>query len=338
MANGSKFGRMLFAAAIAGLVTGGVSLNTASADEPLNNGGVSVSGGFDIVTEYWFRGIPQEDQGVIIQPYMDVAFDLAPLGEVFEGTSLYVGTWGSVHEAGSPSAAGAQDGTGWFEQDVYAGVSIELPYSLSFDMSYIILFGPDSGGIFAEEIDVSLGWDDSGVWGDGFMANGLQPYVLFAFEVDGGSDGFGSGDRSSPAGLLDGGAGIYMEFGVEPSWTILHSEDFPVDFSIPVTVGFGLADYYEYVDSTAAAGTAALEDEDFGFFSVGFMFSTPLSFMPAEWGSWSTYSGVTVLVLNEDYASNAFNAGPATGAVLAGQDYDDDDIRAIWSFGISFEY
>lgn len=332
MANGRRIGSWLCAAAVAGLVTGGLTLNTAKAEEGPNSGAVSVSGGFDIVSEYWFRGIPQEDQGFLIQPYLDVAFDLAPLGA--EGVSLYFGTWGSVHENDTPGVAG---GNSWFEQDLYTGISVDLPYNLSADLSYIILYGPAFGGIFAEEIDFSLAWDDSGMWGDGFMASGLQPYVTFAFETDGGSDGFGNNVTPAPLTPVDTGSlGIYLELGIEPSWTLIESEDYPVTFSMPITVGFGLDDYYEYVDGAALA-PGAVEDESFGFFSIGFMFSTPLSFVPAEYGSWSAYTGVTVLVINEDYASNAFN-GAAGGAVLPGQDYSDDDIRGIFSFGISFEY
>ena len=41
-----------------------------------NQGRVSVSIGFDVTTQYMFRGIFQDDQGFIIQPWGEVGFNL----------------------------------------------------------------------------------------------------------------------------------------------------------------------------------------------------------------------------------------------------------------------
>ena len=77
-------------------------LGAASASAAPNTGKISFSGGVDITTAYFFRGILQERDGFIIQPYGEVGFALYK-GENDEGKgdwsglSLFGGTWASLH-------------------------------------------------------------------------------------------------------------------------------------------------------------------------------------------------------------------------------------------------
>lgn len=306
MAHGRRIGKLFAVAAIAAMVTTGFT-STAQADGH-NAGAVSLEAGFDITTEYWFRGIPQEDQGVIFQPYAEVSFDLAAAG--YEGATAYFGVWNSIHDG--PSTAPAAGATShYYEADWYIGLSTDLSAvgfeEVLFDISYVFLTSPAGlgggpAGLYAQEVDFLLSVDDSGNYGDNeLMANGLQPYLLFVVETAGGSDG---------AALS---TGLYIELGIEPSMDVTVGETDLV-VSIPVSVGFNGGDYYE------GLGGAGF-DEDYGFFSIGLATSLPLDeYVPADYGTWTLTASVTYINLNSTIV------GPL------------DDNRGVFTAGIGMEY
>jgi len=322
--------RALWTVAIVGLVVGGLVTAQAEAQEeeiPINNGAVSVSGGVDFTSQYWFRGMAQENQGFIAQPWIDVSLNLEPVG--LEWIDVYGGVWNSIHTNdalvdtdgdGEPNG----DQTALFETDWYVGASFALPANMSLDVSYISLHDPAGGDIFAEEIDVSLAYDDSELWGDTGIPGwtGLQPYVLVAIETGGGSD---AGSE----------LGRYLEFGISPGFTIVESEDMPIDFSLPITLGISISDYYE-VDTDPTAGVN-VEDESFGFVDIGGQVSMPLSFMPAELGEWSAYAGVHVIFLG-DTTETISGGDPASfsGAFNVTEGGEDTFVYGV--FGVSMSY
>jgi hypothetical protein len=143
-----------------------------------NSGNISVSGEMNIVTEYWFRGIAAQNQGLIQQPSLTVDF------AVCEGVSVYTGFWNSIHNNGA-NGAGVDETDGWYESDWYIGAAIALSDELELDISYTDLYGPKDGGSVVQEIGVGLSYDDSGNPLLGDIA--LAPYVLFVFETEGGA-------------------------------------------------------------------------------------------------------------------------------------------------------
>jgi len=284
---------------------------TAMAQEevaPVNTGNITLEASVDVVTEYVFRGIrqgPQNDQGIIIQPGVDIGIALYEDENISVGG--YVGTWNSFN-----------DGDGWYESDLYAGVGVGLPYGLSLDVAFIALENPDGGGEFAQEIDVTVAYDDSELWanaGVDFMQfGGLQPYALLAFETEGGSDG------NPTAGTNTGSEGVYLELGIEPSILLFDNPTYPITLSVPVAVGMSLEDYYEYVDANGN-----LVDETYGFTSVGFTMGVPLAFIPAEYGTWEASAGLNIIFLSDELQD--LNAGNG-----------DDDVLYIGSIGVSMSY
>ena len=282
--------------------------------QAINNGNISLSVSADVTNEYWFRGISQGlNTGVMVQPSVDIAFDLGSVavGEEDIAFSGYVGTWNTFSSNGGAA--------GWYEADIYVGLSIDLPMNFTADVAFVALEAPGAGGEFAQEIDLSFSYDDSQCWSDagieGMGFAGLQPYILFAFETAGGSD-FGTDQ------------GIYMELGIEPSFTIVENEDYPVTLAVPVAVGLSLSDYYETSNSAANAAAGITSDETFGFVSVGLGLSVPLAFVPAEYGTWEAGAGLTFLILGDGLKDGSeFNAG--TG---------DDSVRFIASAGVSMSY
>lgn len=317
MFQGRMWGRMRHAAtALVLVVAFGVGTSQALAqDAGPNTGAVSLSARFDITSQYWFRGLAQENQEFIFQPWVEVGVDLyeGDDSSPIDSVGLAFGIWNSWHEG--PSGIGAIS-TGpdmMYEADFYVAVAVGFADVFELGVGYTALTSPNGFFNTTEEIPVSLAYNDSGLWENAGISapgfEGLQPYVLVAFEIDGGAD-------------VGPDLGTYFEFGFGPSFKLVDSEDFPITASIPFTFGFG-TNYYE--DATGSS-------DAFGFFDVGFVLSTDLTFIPAKYGAWSLYGGVHMITLGET-AENI--AGPTAGNfnVTGG-----NSTEVYGTFGISMEY
>ena len=270
---------------------------------PANNGAVSLSGGVDLTTQYWFRGIAQENQGIILQPYAEIGFDLYSDDDL--SVNLFTGVWNSFHASGGFSGGSSvSGGTGWYESDIYAGIGFA---SGDFEgaITYIDYFGPSGGGSFATELALSVGYDDSGLWSqNGMEGFTLAPTAVLAFELSGAADGASEG--------------IYLELGIEPNLdNLVDSADLPVSVSFPITLGMSLDDYYE------AAGS----DDFFGYLQIGAVASTPLTnYIGSEYGEWSAHAGVYLILLGD-------NAETLAMGVTGGE-----SLEIFFSTGVGFEY
>ena len=133
-----------------------------------NLGRVSFSAGFDATTQYLFRGIFQEDQGMILQPWAELGFSVFESEGAIKSVDIIFGTWNSIHDG--PTSDGPFATGGWYEADWYGGLSLGLPANFSFDATYVNLLAPDVAGtsFFAEEFDLTLSYDDSGLWNNGY--------------------------------------------------------------------------------------------------------------------------------------------------------------------------
>ncbi|MEM9753955.1 MAG: TorF family putative porin [Planctomycetota bacterium] len=286
MSIGQKF---LTSALCAGL---GVAAFSASAQEEapgLNNGAVSFAIGVDVPTKYIFRGFEIEENGLILQPYAEASFAIA------EGVDFYIGTWNSIHENETGTTA-ASSNDEWFESDLYAGVSLRLFDPISLDVSYVHYLYPSNTFGDYKEINLAIGYDDSEMLGE----YAVSPYALLAFEFD-----------TTSAGDDDN---IYLELGGEWGMSLVESEDYPIDLTIPVAIGLSLDEFYVDADG---------DNEFFGFISVGANLGMPLTFIPSEFGSWSAGAGLTLFILNDE-------AGLDDGS--------NDDFNLVGTLGIAMEY
>lgn len=276
---------------------------TAPADP--NTGALSISAGVDAVSEYWFRGIPQQDQGVILQPYATITASLWSNDEF--SLSAFVGVWNSVHSE-HPGVTG-----GWYEADWIFGASVGLPAGFTLTPSFIIYHSPNGAWVETQEMDLTLAYNDSPLWGETGIPGwaGLQPYATLAFETAGGADSLGKA----------GDLGTYVELGITPAFTLIQSKDYPVTLKFPLKVGLSIDSYYEYTD--VSSGSA--ENPTFGYFDGGIMAYVPLAFIPAEFGSWDLHGGVHFIVLNGDYIDNTIGSGY-------------DELRIVGTVGIGMTY
>ena len=74
-----------------------------------NPGALTLTGGFDFANAYFFRGIFQDDTGVVMWPYGDLGFALHSGDSALKSVSVNIGTWNSLHtgDAGSNGPTGS---------------------------------------------------------------------------------------------------------------------------------------------------------------------------------------------------------------------------------------
>ncbi len=282
--------------ALAGLL---LSTTLARAEEPAgpNRGKVSLGAGFDIQTAYFFRGILQEDQGFIFQPWAEMTFDLYEGSDTVNSVSGTLGIWNSIHSGPTGDDGPNADPRAWYEFDFYGGVTFGLADDWEAGAFYTIYTSPNGVFTSTQEIAFSIAYDDSDLLG----AYALSPHVLIAFEFQGG-------------GATGPDTGTYLELGVEPGFTAIESEKYPVTLSFPLTLGLSLDDYYQ--DPTDG------DDDTFGYFDAGVVATVPLAFMPADYGSWEAYVKVDFLFLGDSLET--INNG--------------DDFEVIGTVGVAMTY
>lgn len=242
------------------------------AAEGPNLGKLSFSIGNDFTTKYYFRGIIQEDDGFITQPYGEVAVDLYEGDGAIGSVTASAGIWNSVHSEQTGDSGGGPGS--WYEADLYGGVSMGLFDALETGITYVAYTSPNNAFSTVQEVDFSLSIDDSDLLGP--LA--LGPSATLAVETD--NTAFGT-DK-----------GIYMEFGAEPGLVAMEHDSYPVRLSFPLTLGLGLDDYYN----------DGRNDDIFGYFDGGIAASVPLAFIPEGYGSWEASAAVHFLALGDNLA------------------------------------
>jgi hypothetical protein len=239
----------------------------ALADDSMETGGEPEDEGFlgrfsgmvqsDFTNVYFFRGILQERDGFIAQPWGELYFNAYSSETGFlRDVTFGAGVWASFHT----EETGASDGPhSLYETDWYPLISLGFAHNISLTTTYYFYTSPNGAFATAQELNFKLAWDDSETFGRFAVA----PYVNFAIETH--NTAFGPNE----------GAGVQM--GIGPTlFTIGEGSDMPVTVSAPIELGLAIDDYYEEEDG---------DENTFGYLNFGLSASVPLSFIP--FGSWS---------------------------------------------------
>ena len=281
--------------ALAGLFFHTAPVQAAEEAKGPNRGNVSVSAGVEFPTAYFFRGILQEDRGFIAQPFLETNIKVYEGEGALNSVGAKLGFWNSFQ---SQSPVVPSDPTGWYEADLYGGLTFGLFDKLQAGVIYTAYISPNNSFGTVQEIAFKLAFDDSKLLG----AFALAPSFLVAFELDGQAD----------AGLISD-EGVYVQLGIQPGFKLFEDAKYPVSVTFPMTLGLGLDDYYEF--NTGNNST-------FGYFDLGLVVGIPLAFIPATYGTWEIHAGVHFFFLGDNLET--VNRG--------------DSFEAVGTFGISMTY
>jgi hypothetical protein len=236
-----------------------------------NTGKLSLTAGTDVTTAYFFRGILQERNGFILQPYGELNLNLhADEKATLTSFTLVGGMWNSIHT--EKTLSGASGPSNWYEADAYGGFKFSLLNKLETKLLYIAYTYPNGAFNTVQELDAIFSLNDKdwlGTWA-------LYPTFTIAGELDNTA--------------LGPNKGVYFELGARPSFTIVESETYPMSLSVPLTVGLG-SNYFEVSDS---------DDDAFGYARGGLIFGVPLAFIPADYGTWSVSAGAYLYTFGQN--------------------------------------
>ncbi len=227
--------------------------------EPLAESCITGTLGVDVVSEYLYRGILLENQGLIIQPFADLHFRLYKGAGAIQSITADVAIWNSFH---SQKVPGGSTTSNWYEFDFYAGLTFEVD-KFTISPQFALYESPADAFQNIYTVGVKVAYDDKDLLGK----FALNPYVLAELELV----------ETNGNGLRPGGGnanGQYYEVGITPE----HSFG-DLTLTLPIKAGFGSGDYY-------------LGNRGFGFFSVGIDAEYALSAVPECLGKWSVHGGV----------------------------------------------
>jgi len=267
---------------------------TPEAKDP-NPGALTLTGSFDFLNQYMFRGIRQNSTGIAMWPAVDLGIATYSGKGGLKSLGINFGTWNSLHtgDTGSDGPSGKL----WYESDFYASMGFGFGGGTSLTATYTSYTSPNGSYSTVKEIMFKLAVDDSAHLGKG----AVKPYVVVARELSAELDGLTNGQA-------DGGlnAGTYLEIGGAPGYTGKKGS-----VAIPIKAGFSLGDYYEL------AGV----DNKFGYFSIAAIGTVPLG-GTTNFGSWNIHGGVEYQKLGT--TTKAFNGGEANqiiGSIGVGFSY-----------------
>lgn len=238
----------------------------------------------DIYSDYYFRGILQENQGAIVQPAFDLTLNLLKTEtKAFQSLDLVFGTWNSLHNGPSGTGGETTDPRMWYESDFYAGISIDFLEYLNLTTSYYAYASPNDSFETSEELLFKLSFNDEVLWGDWF--GGIQPAIVLAIELE--NTALGKDE------------GVYLGLLFEPEIFAYEGDAFSFSLTLPMTFGFSLSDYYEDEEGD--------NDDFFGYVDVGINGSLPLGFIHSSLENWEISAGVHGMYLGSDNLEVANN-------------------------------
>ena len=244
---------------------------------------VAVTGGLDVVSQYQFRGIRQNVEGVSIWPFIDFGFTPFMGDGGLKTVGINVGTWNAFNTEidGFVNRDSEVTSNKWYESDLYATVSFGFG-APALAVTYTSYTSPANLFSHVKELAFKVSADDTAALGRA----ALKPYALIAFEL-GTEEGLGQADAGVEAGR-------YVELGIAPGFSGTRAS-----FALPVKLGLSVGDYYELGG----------EDHKFGFFSVGGLITVPMG------SQLNVHGGVEFQALGE--TTEALNGGDASEVILS---------------------
>jgi hypothetical protein len=205
--------------------------------------------------------VNQTDIGITASIYSNKS---GPINDV----SLNAGVWEDYWE--DSQFANSVSNRGWYEDDWWAGGSVTHA-NWTFGATIMQFRSPDALWQTQTNAEFKISHDDSG---SGLPIT-FNPYTKLFYAISG----------SSTTGFGDRGHTYDVEIGMSPSYTFKNTT---LTVSAPTWITVGPESFWNG-DPAAIKNTG-----NFGVFSTGMTFKTPISFIPSSYGSWYAKAGVQV--------------------------------------------
>jgi hypothetical protein len=145
----------------------------AAQDANPNTGALTLSGGYDFLNAYMFRGIPQDedDFGSIMWPYADLGIALFSGDGGVKSVGVNIGTWNSLHTG----AVGLDGPFGklWYESDFYATLGLGFGGGTSLGVTYTAYTSPN--GMFSTVKEFAFKFAVGGAEAGTYLELGIAP-------------------------------------------------------------------------------------------------------------------------------------------------------------------
>ncbi len=189
---------------------------------PLARPHTTITSGIDAASSYMFRGLYQEDRGVVAPAFLDMRIPLFAGRGGVSAVRANVGMWNSFH-SGPTGAQGRS--SAWYEADYYASLTATAG-RWSPGAIFTLVTSPNEAFNTVYELGAAVEFDDSD------QRFPLAPRAFVVMEV---------------AGQMDAGSvpGRYAEMSIKPTRPLGRSGPMTFAMAIPVKAGASLRGYYE---------------------------------------------------------------------------------------------
>jgi len=256
---------------------------------------------------YFFRCIPEEDRGAIVQPAFELDYEAHQGDGWLKEAWLGVGMFNSFHSG--PTGTGgntAEPPKAWYEADYYFTMQGRLEHGFELSMTWWEYTSPNSQFDSITEVDATVAWDDGDLWEHAFK---IHPSLTLARELRGQSE-----FSDPPPGT---NSGTYLGLGIAPEFTLVdlgepgekgdEDKSLPLTLAFPVLLNLSLDHYYEDANGN---------DETFGGLDLGAQLDVPLPLLGTAFGQWSFQTGVHYLILGDHM--KAQNGGEGSQWIVSG--------------------
>jgi hypothetical protein len=209
-----------------------------------------------VADKYIYNGYLIQDQGPIVQPYLEVVEEFYRGNGWLTGAAARFSFFSSLQprQDGVPNAAAP--GRWLYEIQIEAGLELELANQFTLSLSFLRFKSPIDVYQPSNALQLTLTWDDEEI--SGWFA--LHPHVTWL--------------AAFPLGWnAEEGDGNYFEIGIAPSTVVGSESPYPITLTLPLNAGFGDDNYYP--------------GDAFGYASIGFSASVPLAFLSKDFGEWN---------------------------------------------------
>jgi len=217
------------------------------------------------------RGMIVQNEGLVFQNLILGFFNV--YGSDSFSATLVGGIWNCFGTSKLTDNSG--NPTMWYEIDPIAGMSFDIGKHVTLDVTYTAFNMQIFNIPFSEHLETKLSFKD----GDLLGKFALHPYISLWKELH---------NKAVANTDANPDESFYVDIGIAPSFTC---EKTGIKLEAPCRILLTDGNFY---------GTGAGSSSTVGLYEIGVKASTPMKFMPAGYGNWSTHLGIKYMDFVDD--------------------------------------